>query len=68
MPYSGIFRLEFESSIVIFEISTLEFAKPRTFEKKQKSNFRPKTSYFGFFGLEFEKNIVIFEISTVEFV
>ena len=27
MPYLGIFGLEFQKTIVIFEISTLEFAK-----------------------------------------
>ena len=27
MPYLGIFRLEFEKTIVIFEISNLEFLK-----------------------------------------
>ena len=27
MPYLGIFGLEFQNSIVIFEISTLEFVK-----------------------------------------
>ena len=27
MPYLGIFRLEFEKTIVIFEISSLEFLK-----------------------------------------
>ena len=31
MPYLGIFRLEFERAIVIFEISAIEFVKGQSF-------------------------------------
>ena len=65
----GIFGLEFESNIVIFEISTLEFVYLQNFGRKQKClNLEPKMPYLRIFGLEFENNIVIFEISTLEFV
>ena len=50
MSYLGIFRLEFEKHIVIFEISVL--AK---FGAKLKIlNLGPKIRGFGTFGLEFE--------------
>ena len=51
MPYLGIFGLEFENSIVIFEISTLEFIKLQNLEEKQKRlTLGPKLTYlFGYF-------------------
>ena len=58
MPYSGSFRQEFKKTIVIFEISTIEFVKTQ----------KPKLSYLGSFGLEIYKAIVIFEISTAQFI
>ena len=65
----GIFALEFENNIVIFEISTLEFVKLQSFVKKQNCLILgPKNAFLGIFGLEFQNNIVIFEISTFEFV
>ena len=64
-----ILGLQFESTIVIFEISVLEFVLLQSLVQKQKSlNLVPKMPYFDFFGLEFENNIVIFEISTLEIV
>ena len=43
MPDLGIFRLEFEDNIVIFEISTLEFVSLQNFAEKQKClNSGPK--------------------------
>ena len=36
MRDSGIFGLEFENNIVIFEISTLEFVSLQNFAKKQE--------------------------------
>ena len=53
MPDLCIFALESENNIVIFEISTLEFAELQTFAKKQKclilvflgENFRKLLSY-----------------------
>ena len=69
MSYLNIFRREFKKTIVLFEISTLEFSKLRYFEKKFKwLNFGTKMPYLGIFGLEFENNMIIHEISTLEFV
>ena len=69
MLYLGIFGLEVENSIVIFEITTLAFLKLWNFVKKWKClNLVPKMLFWGIFKLEFEKKIVIFEISTFEFV
>ena len=36
MPYLGIFGLEFDDNILIFEISILEFVQLQNFVKKQK--------------------------------
>ena len=69
MPYLSTFGQEFLKTIVIFEISTLEFVKLQNFEKKQKClNLGPKMTYLSIFVVEFENNIVMFEISTLEFV
>ena len=69
IPDLRILGLQFESTIVIFEISVLEFVLLQSLVQKQKSlNLVPKMPYFDFFGLEFENNIVIFVISTLEFV
>ena len=55
MSYLGIFRLEFEKHIVIFEISVLEFVLLQKFGAKLKIlNLGPKIRGFGTFGLEFE--------------
>ena len=46
MSYLGIFRLEFENSIVIFEISTFEFVPLQNFVKNLKClDFGPKIPY-----------------------
>ena len=59
----------FKNTIVIFEITTLEFVCLQNFTEKQKClNLWPKKSGLEIFGLEFENNIVIFEISTLKFV
>ena len=64
--YLGIFRLDFENTIFIFEISILEFAWLQNFEPGWKSlNLRPKMPYLGIFGLEFKKGIIIFEVDTL---
>ena len=56
MPDLGIFGLEFENNIVIFEISTLEFVQLQNFAEKQKClNLGPKMPYLGIFGLQFQK-------------
>ena len=69
MPDLRIFGLEFENTIVIFEISVLELVLLQSLVQKWKSlNLRPKMPFLGTFGMEFENNIVIFEISTLEFV
>ena len=66
-----IFRLNFEKTIVIFEISTLDFVKMLKFmqnKKKTTTNLRPKMPYLGNFELLVWKAFVIFEVSTIEFV
>ena len=69
MTYMGIFGLEFENSIDVIEITTLEFAKLQNFVKKWKClNLGLKMPSLGTCGLEFQKAIVIFEINTHEFV
>ena len=69
MPYFGIFRLEFEITIVIFDINTFELVQLQNYVKRQKClNVEPEMPDLGIFGLELENNIVIFEISTLEFV
>ena len=40
MPYLGIFGLEFENNIAIFEVSTVEFIQLQNFVKKKTK--RPK--------------------------
>ena len=53
---SGIFGLELENNIIIFEISTLEFVLLGNFAKKKQQkclNFGPKIPYLGIFELEF---------------
>ena len=50
MPHLGIFEIEFEKTIVIFEISTLEFTYGQDFVKKPKmSKFGTKNALFGYF-------------------
>ena len=79
MPYLGIFDQKclilvfsgkiFRKTIVIFEISTLEFVNLQNFTKKKQKclNLGPKMPHLGIFGVEFENNTVIFETSTLEF-
>ena len=54
MPYLGISGLEVKNNIVMFEISTLKYAKLQNFMKKQKClNLGPKMSYLSTFEQEF---------------
>ena len=53
------FGLEFEETIVIFEIRT---------SKGNKIKFETEMFYLGIFGLEFNNIIDIFEMSTLEFI
>ena len=74
MPDLRIFGVEFENTIVIFEIYVLEFVllqnlvqkkkvvKKKFVKKTKMTRFRTKNALFGYFGLEFENNIVILEI------
>ena len=65
----SIFEPEFLKTVVILEISSLDFAYYKIPRKKQKClNLGPKMPYFGIFELEFLKTIVIFVFSTLEFV
>ena len=47
----GIFGLEFENNIVVFEISAFEFIKLQDFAKEY-------ITYLGIFGLEFLKKLL----------
>ena len=48
IPYLGIFELEFEKAIVIFEISTLEYVILQNFAKEIKMpKFGTKNALFG---------------------
>ena len=54
MSYLGILGLEFQKTIVTFEISIVKFVKLQNFAKKQKRlDLEPKMPYLGIFGLEF---------------
>ena len=57
MPYLGIFGLGFEKNYVIFETSTFEFAKIKSFMlKKKKEKQRTNSVLFGiFFNWNFKK-------------
>ena len=66
VPDLGILVLEFESSIVIFEIGTFEFFRNRHpricliakfSEKTKMPKFGTKMLYLGIFGQEFLKNV-----------
>ena len=53
MPDLGIFGLERENNIVIFEINTFEFVLLQNFVKKQKClNLGPKMPILGIFNQE----------------
>ena len=68
MPDLYILGLEFESNIVIFQISTFEFALLQNFAEKHKClNLGPNMPDLGVFGLEFENNIVIFKLAPSDF-
>ena len=68
-PCLVISRLEFESNIVIFEISALAFFFITNFGVKIKNfKFGSKNVLFDILAPELENHIVIFEISTLEFV
>ena len=66
IPYFGIFGLEFEDTIVIFEHPQICLI-PKFFAKVKILNFGPKMPYLDNFELVFWKNIVIFEINTLEY-
>ena len=59
----------YEKTILMFQISTLNFAYLPTFTKKQKClNLGPTLSDLGIFVLEFQNNFLIFEINSLQFV
>ena len=69
MPYLGIFGLEFEKIVLIFEISTLKFVWLQNFVKKQKwVKTDQKWVIRVFLSWNLKENIVIFEISTLDLV
>ena len=54
MPHLAIFGLDFQKTIVLFEINSLEFVKLQNFAKNQKClNLGPKWPNFHIFGLDF---------------
>ena len=54
MPNWSVFKLKFENTIVIIEISALEFVLFESLVQKKKSlHLGPKMYYLGTFGLEF---------------
>ena len=54
--YLSIYEQKFEKTIVMFEVSILEFAIMQRFVQKDKSlNLGPKMTYMSIFGLEFQK-------------
>ena len=56
MPYLGTFGLEFENTIVIFEMCTLEFVQVKNFAKKQKClNLVPKCLIWVLLGQNLKK-------------
>ena len=59
----GIFGLEFEKAIAIFEISALEFIKQQTSVQK----FGNKTALFEYFWAGHIQNYFHIEINTVDF-
>ena len=68
MPHLAILGLDFQKTIVLFEINSLEFVKFQNFAKKQKCmNLGLKMPNFHIFCLEFRRSVVIFEFSTLEF-
>ena len=62
MPYLDILKLKFEKSIVIFEMSILQFLKIQIYmENEINFKYGTKNALFGYFGavistLEFVKN------------
>ena len=70
MPDVGVFGLEFENKIVIFEISALKLIWFAMFRARIKiPKLGTKNASFGYFWVEFIfKIIVTFEKSTPEFV
>ena len=69
MPDVGVFGLEFENKIVIFEISALKLIWFAIFRARIKiPKLGTKNASFGYFWVEFIfKIIVTFEKSTPEF-
>ena len=61
-----VFWLEFEKTVVIFEVSTPRIYKSAKFWVKMFKFMTKFCLIYVYFGLEFEKTIVIFEVSTLE--
>ena len=69
LPYLGIFGLEFENNIDIFEMSKLILFQLQSLAKKTKMpKFGTKNTLFGYFWARILKIIIIFEITTLKFV
>ena len=49
VPYLGIFGKDFKTTIIIIEISTLQFVYLQNFAKKRMSKFGTKNALFAYF-------------------
>ena len=68
MLYLGIFGLEFEKAIVIFEINALKFVWLQSLVQKKFLNLGPKRPNLRISGVEFENINLMFQIRVLEFV
>ena len=64
--FLGIFRLEFEQTIFIFESRSFKFVKAPIFLWKQNIWFETKNASFEYFSINWKIPIVILEINTLE--
>ena len=53
MPYLGFYRVEFQKTVVIFEITPQIFSIVKFREKKDCLDLGPKMPYLGVFGVKF---------------
>ena len=64
---TGIFWLQFEKDIVIFQINTRIFLKVKFPVKMKFFLYRTENALFGCLGQQFWKSTVIFEINALDF-
>ena len=64
-----ILKMDFQNTIVKFQVSTLTFMKMQSLTQNRKTlglGLGTKNLLFEYFRVEFKKTIVIFEISTLK--